>query len=31
MARNPSHPYIVVNDRPKVVALKTMYPGVWRS
>lgn len=31
MARNPSHPYILVNDRPKVVALKAMYPGIWRS
>lgn len=31
MARNPAHPYILANDRPKVAALKTMYPGVWRA
>lgn len=31
MAKNPSHPYILANDRPKVVALKAMYPGVWRG
>ena len=31
MARNPSHPYILANDRPKVVALKGMYPNVWRG
>ena len=31
MARNPSHPYILANDRPKVAALKAMYPGIWRG
>lgn len=31
MARNPSHPYILAHDRPKVAALKAMYPGVWRA
>ena len=31
MRRNPAHPYIVVNDRPKVRALRSLYPGVWRA
>jgi peptide-methionine (S)-S-oxide reductase len=31
MARNPSYPYIVVNDRPKVEALKRQFPGAWRG
>ena len=31
MTRNPSHPYILAHDRPKVAALKAMYPGVWRG
>ncbi len=31
MARNPSYPYIVINDRPKVDALKRQFPTVWRS
>lgn len=31
MARNPSYPYIVINDRPKVEALRKNFPGVWRG
>ena len=31
MARNPTYPYIVINDRPKVAALKQMFPGRYRS
>jgi len=31
MARNPTYPYIVANDRPKVEALKRQFPAVWRS
>ncbi len=30
-ARNPSYPYIVINDRPKVQALKRLFPAVWRG
>lgn len=31
MARNPSYPYIVINDRPKVEALRKQFPQVWRG
>jgi len=31
MARNPTYPYIVVNDRPKVEALKRLFPGNWKG
>lgn len=31
MARNPSYPYIVINDRPKVEALKRQFPNAWRA
>lgn len=31
MARNPTYPYIVVNDRPKVEALKRMFPAHWKA
>ncbi|MEO6247350.1 MAG: peptide-methionine (S)-S-oxide reductase MsrA [Sphingomicrobium sp.] len=31
MARNPTYPYIVINDRPKVEALKRQFPTIWRS
>lgn len=31
MARNPFYPYIVVNDRPKVEALKRQFPTAWRG
>jgi len=30
MARNPSYPYIVFNDRPKVDALRHMFPEDWK-
>ncbi len=26
---NPNYPYIVINDAPKVAALKQLFPGVW--
>lgn len=29
--KHPWHPYIVVNDRPKVAALKAKYPGLFRG
>ena len=29
--RNPLHPYILVNDRPKVAALKRRYPLLWKA
>lgn len=31
MARNPTYPYIVINDRPKVAALKNLFPQYWRA
>lgn len=31
MEKNPDHPYIVANDRPKVDALKRLYPQHWRG
>ena len=31
MARNPDYPYIVINDRPKVDALKSMFPQSWKA
>nr|WP_244641974.1 peptide-methionine (S)-S-oxide reductase MsrA [Chelatococcus reniformis] len=31
LTRNPSHPYIVVNDLPKVEALKRLFPGDYRA
>ena len=31
MAKNPAYPYIVVNDRPKVVALRKLFPGQYRG
>ena len=31
MARNPTYPYIVVNDRPKVDALRRTFPTVWKG
>lgn len=30
MARNPNYPYIVFNDRPKVEALRRLFPANWR-
>ena len=29
--KNPNYPYIVVNDRPKVAALKNRYPALFRA
>jgi peptide-methionine (S)-S-oxide reductase len=29
--RNPTYPYIVVNDRPKVEALRRLFPQSWRA
>ena len=29
--KNPNYPYIVINDRPKVVALKRRYPTLWKA
>jgi peptide-methionine (S)-S-oxide reductase len=31
MRRNPNHPYIVVNDKPKVALLKRTYPQLWKA
>jgi peptide-methionine (S)-S-oxide reductase len=31
MARNPSYPYIVINDRPKVEALKRIFPMSYKA
>ncbi len=31
MRRNPYHPYIVINDRPKVAKLKRAFPQYWRA
>jgi peptide-methionine (S)-S-oxide reductase len=31
MARNPNYPYIVINDRPKVEALRKQFPQAWRG
>jgi peptide-methionine (S)-S-oxide reductase len=31
MAKNPMHPYILVNDRPKVAALKRLFASRYRG
>jgi peptide-methionine (S)-S-oxide reductase len=31
MAKNPDYPYIVVNDRPKVEALRRIFPQSWKA
>jgi len=31
LARNPTYPYIVVNDLPKIEALKRLFPEVYRA
>jgi peptide-methionine (S)-S-oxide reductase len=31
MARNPTYPYIVINDRPKVEALKRLFPASYKA
>jgi peptide-methionine (S)-S-oxide reductase len=30
-ALNPTYPYIVINDRPKVEALKQLFPTAWKG
>ena len=29
--RNPLHPYVVVNDKPKLAKLKRVYPQYWKA
>ena len=29
--RNPLHPYVVINDRPKLAKLKRSYPAMWKA
>lgn len=31
VARNPNYPYIVINDRPKVEALRRLFPTYWKG
>ena len=31
MRRNPDHPYIRINDAPKLTALKAAFPALWRD
>ena len=31
MRKNPTHPYIVVHDKPKVAALKRQFPASWKG
>jgi peptide-methionine (S)-S-oxide reductase len=31
LTRNPHHPYIVINDLPKIVALKRLFPELYRA
>lgn len=31
MRKNPAHPYIVINDKPKLAALKQQFPSRWRG
>ncbi len=31
LVRNPDYPYIVINDAPKVAALRTMFPRSWKG
>jgi peptide-methionine (S)-S-oxide reductase len=31
MRKNPNYPYIVINDKPKVAALKQQFPSYWRG
>ena len=31
MRKNPTHPYILVNDRPKLAALKQQFPSYWKG
>jgi peptide-methionine (S)-S-oxide reductase len=29
--KNPYHPYILINDKPKVTALKRQYPNLFKA
>jgi peptide-methionine (S)-S-oxide reductase len=31
MRKNPNYPYIVINDKPKVAALKQQFPSYWKG
>lgn len=31
LTRNPTHPYIVINDLPKISDLKRLFPDVYRT
>ena len=31
LIKNPSYPYIVINDKPKIVALKRLFPSIYRD
>jgi peptide-methionine (S)-S-oxide reductase len=31
MRKNPAHPYIVINDRPKLAALRKQFPSNWKG
>jgi peptide-methionine (S)-S-oxide reductase len=31
MRKNPTHPYIVIHDRPKLAALKRQFPAAWKG
>ena len=31
LVRHPNQPYIVINDQPKVAALKRYFPGLWKA
>jgi peptide-methionine (S)-S-oxide reductase len=31
LTRNPSHPYVVINDLPKIQALKRLFPDRYRA
>ena len=31
MQRNPSHPYVVIHDKPKLAALKRQFPASWKG
>lgn len=30
LVRHPNQPYIVINDQPKLAALKRLFPGLWK-
>jgi len=31
MAKNPTHPYIVIHDRPKLTELRRQFPAAWKG